>query len=135
MWTLVEGNILTVELNSLVFNRTHKVQFYFVVKTGAPLKASPLTVTAFFRNLSKIFLDVCSQKLIWESTKVSHLEGSLKLSEDAITNTALEGSPSGLAGAEPVDIENRLRVSFVHRNAPIFFYLYRENMETKKLKL
>ena len=141
IWTLVEGNILTVELNYLVFNRPHKVQFYFVVKTGAPLKASPLTVTAFFRNffLSKIFLDVCSQEWSWESTKVSHLEGSLKLSEDAITNTALEApeETSGLVGAEPVDMENRLRVSFVryNRNAPIFFYLYgiRENLETTKL--
>ena len=144
MWTLVEGNILTVELNYLVFGRTHKVQFFFVVKTGGPLplKASPLTITAFFRYyfLSKIFIpEVCSQELIWESTKVSHLEGSLKLSEDAITNTALETpeGTSGLAGAEPVDMENRLRVSFVryNRNAPIFFYLYgiRENLETKKM--
>lgn len=138
IWTLVEGNILTVELNYLVFNRTHKVQFYFVVKKGAPLKASPLTVTTFFRNffLSKIFLDVCSQELIWESTKVSHLEGSLKLSEDAQTNTELE-KPEPLAEAASIDMENRLRVSFVryNRNAPIFFYLYgiRENLETKKM--
>nr|AYC64642.1 hypothetical protein [Halimeda minima] len=137
MWTLVEGNILTVELNYLVFNRSHKVQFFFVVKTGGPLKASPLTITAFFRNLSKIFIpEVCSQELIWESTKLTHLEGSLKLSEDAQTNTELEKpEPLAEAASLEVDMENRLRVSFVryNQNAPIFFYLYRENLETKKL--
>ena len=134
MWTLVDGNILTVELNYLVFNRTHKVQFFFVVKTEGIKKASPLTVTTFFRNyfLAQIFRDVCSQELIWESTKVTHLEGSLKLPEDAQTaNTELETS------GEPIDMENRLRVSFVryNRNTPIFFYLYGigENLEISKM--
>ena len=147
MWTLVDGNILTVELNYLVFNRTHKVQFFFVVKTEGIKKASPLTITAFFRNffLSKIFIpEVCSQELIWEFTKVSHLEGSLKLSEDAQTNleTELEKPeplpfPLSEAASPKVDMENRLRVSFVryNQNAPIYFYLYGigENLDISKM--
>lgn len=74
------------------------MNFYFLVKTAI----SPLTVTTFFRNLSKIFIpsEVCSQELIeliWESTKVTHLEGSLKLPEDAQTelDTPFISDPRG----------------------------------------
>ena len=97
--------------------------------------------------MSTIFLGVCSEDFIWESTNVTHLEGSLKLSEDAQTGLELPTPNVALAPAggeqdpskEPLDIDplNRLRVSFVryNQNTPISFFVYgiRANLDTTKM--
>nr|YP_009519358.1 hypothetical protein [Pseudocodium devriesii]AYC65391.1 hypothetical protein [Pseudocodium devriesii] len=98
----------------------------------------PLTVTNFFRNyfFTRVFINVCSDKFVWVSTKVAHLDGSLKLSEGALTQIATENflpQPQ----SESLDMNSRLRVSLTlyNKSTPISFFLYgvRENTDTQAM--
>ena len=134
VWTLNNGNVVTVEFNYRVLNKNHKIQFYFIVTTDGII--SPLGITSFFRQLflNNVFLDVLSEEFVWVSTKVTHLEGALKLNEEAFTTASLEEIP---VETEPIDEFHRLRVSLTRYNksTPIFFYLYgiRNEPDTKKM--
>ena len=133
-WELSVGNVLTVELRYRVLGKMHRLMFYFSVTTGGTIR--PLDLTSFFRRLffNTVFLDVFSCEFQWIQTKCSHLEGSLKLSEEAVTSTQLEEL---LVATESLDTVHRLRVSLTryNQNTPIYFFLYgiRENPDTTKM--
>nr|AOP19076.1 hypothetical protein [Halimeda discoidea] len=125
-WKLDIGTVITVELNYMVYQSKHRLRFLF--KVTEPGTKMPLKLTTFFRTLfiEKIFSDVCSEKLVWLDTRVTHPDGTLKLLENSFITSSEPTSEKPETSKFGLDMEKRLKVSFVRYNksAPIYFYLY-----------
>ena len=140
-WTFTEGNVITVEIDYLVFERKHRLSFNFLIVVGGEIR--PLVLTTYFRDffIQDIFSGVASKELQWLFTRVTHLEGSLKITENSFVSVQTE-TPIFLEAPvieEPCDIQQRLRVSLsrYNKSAPLYFYMYgiRAVSESEKQKL
>lgn len=140
-WNFTEGNVITVEIDYLVFERKHRLAFNFLIVVGGEIR--PLVLTRYFRDffIQDIFSGIASKELKWLFTRVTHLEGSLKIAENSFVSEQKD-TPIFLEAPvieEPCDMEQRLRVSLsrYNKSAPLYFYIYgiRGVSESEKQKL
>ena len=120
-----------------VKNKPRSITFTFVAEDDGNINAS--TLVSAFRSffIRHVFENIFSADLKILAIIGIHSEGRLRLSESAVTDNNMEIPETSEISEEPMDMENRIRVTFERYNqsTPLFFTLagIRQNIATNKM--